>query len=74
MGTIRPSFAAANRVVTLTRVTNERVVGSTCCRTGQVRSGQVTCCEQTITELISCSPKVYVAHVGCEIRRIHMII
>ena len=47
LSTNRPSFAAANRPVTLTRVTNERVVrlgigltGSTRCR-----SVQLMCCE-----------------------------
>ena len=46
--TNRPSFAAANQVETLTRVTNERVV-----QLGRLVAGpsvQFMCCEQALTK------------------------
>ena len=58
LSTNRPSFDAANQVVTLTFATNERVVtrrvtGSTCCRSVQVRSGQVRS-----VQFVCCKPRL----------------
>jgi len=58
LSTNRPSFDAANQVVTLTFATNERVVtrrvtGSTCCRSVQVRSGQVSS-----VQFVCCKPRL----------------
>jgi len=44
LSTNRPSFAAANRAVTLTRVTNERLVRLGIGLTGRLAAGQFSSC------------------------------